>query len=192
MTLLRLSCVPAVFLAAVLAGCATTPPDATVQVFTPPPRLAAGSTYRLERLPLQASQPGQAELEMAADAALARAGLRRDDTAPRLAVQVAASQDRLATGPAWGGPSVGIGIGGGGGGGGVGIGFGIPIGGGVRSSQRVDVQVRDAATGQVVYQSQASGGPGASPAALVDAALRDFPNAPSGVRQVPLAAGPAR
>jgi hypothetical protein len=181
-------------LAALLFACASTPPQATVQVFTAPPQLPAGATYRYERLPSQVAQPRQNELEASADALLARAGLRRDDAAARLAVQLTASQDPVAPGWGWGGgPTVGIGIGGGGRGGGVGIGLGFPIGGsGVQASQRVDVQMRDLATGQVVFQSQASGGAGASPAALVEAALRDFPNSPPGARQLPLANAAAR
>lgn len=187
-----------VFVAAALAACATTPPPATVQVFTSPPQLPAGSTYRYERLPSQAVQPRQAELEATADALLARAGLRRDDASPRLSVQLSASQDQAGYGP-WGrpyggGPTVGVGISGGsGGGGGIGIGLGFPIGGsGMRASQRVDVQIRDLASGRVVFQSQASGGSGASPVVLLQAALRDFPNAQPGTRQVPLADAAAR
>ena len=70
--------------AALLAGCAAPPPSATVQVFTPPAQVAAGATYRHEYLPSQAGRPEQALLEGAVDAVLARSGLRRDDTAPRL------------------------------------------------------------------------------------------------------------
>lgn len=175
-------------LAALLAGCASTAPEATVQVFTPPPRIAAGTPYRFERLPLQAGQPGQPALEAAADAVLARAGLRRDEAAARLSVQLSATQDRALSGPGWGSPAaVGIGIGGGSGGGSVGVGLGFPIGGyGTQASQRVDVVIRDLATGQVVFQSQASGSAGASPVSLLQAALRDFPNAPVGGRRVPL------
>lgn len=180
-----------VFLAAMLGACASTPPEATVQVFTPQPRLAAGSTYRFERLPSQAAQPTQAELEAAADALLARAGLRRDDAAPRLAVQLTTfRQDPVPYGGGWGrgGPAVGIGIAGGSGGGGAGIGLSFPIGGGgYRPTQQVDVQVRDLSSGQVVFQSRASGSSGASAVSLLQAALRDFPNTPPGSRQVPLA-----
>ena len=178
-------------LAALLAACASTPPDATVQVFTPPTPVAAGTTYRLERLPLQASQPGQPALEAAADAVLARAGLRRDDAAPRLSVQVSSAQ-AVVDGYGWGSPAaVGIGIGSGGGGSSVGVGLGIPIGGGYggyggRASQRVDVVMRDLAPGQVVFQSLATGSSGASAVSLLQAALSDFPNAPAGVRRVPL------
>ena len=68
-----------------------------------------------------------------------------------------------------------------------GIGLSFPIGGsGVQSSQLADVVVRDLSNGQVVFQSQARGGSGASAVSLVQAALRDFPNAPAGTRQVPL------
>jgi Domain of unknown function (DUF4136) len=179
--------------AGMLAACASTPPEATVQVFTSQPQLPAGSTYRFERLPSQANQPGQIALEAAADGVLARAGLRRDDAAPRLSVQLTGSQDAWAGGPAWGAPSVGIGIGGGSWGSSVGVGLGFPIGGGGnRAAQRVDVLVRDLTNGQVVFQSQASGGSGASAASLLDAAMRGFPNAPPGTRQVPLAAATPR
>lgn len=178
--------------AALLAACAGAPPPATVQVFTGPVQVPAGTGYRFERLPSQAVQPRQGELEAAAEVLLARAGLRRDDAAPRLSVQLGASQDPAAYGP-WGGPygggpTVGVGIAGGSGGGsGIGIGLGFPIGGtGVRASQRVDVQIRDLAAGRVVFQSQAGGSSGASPVALLQAALRDFPNAQPGTRQVPL------
>jgi hypothetical protein len=186
----------ALSLAMLLGACASTPPAATVQVFTAQPRFAAGATYRHDRLPSQAARPDQAQLESVADAALSRAGLRRDDAAGRLAVQLTARQDQAPAGWGWGGgPAVGIGLGGGSGGGFGGIGLSFPIGGGgVRpASQLVDVQLRDLGSGQVVFQSQASGDAGLSTAALVQAALSDFPNAPPGARQVPIAqAAPAR
>jgi hypothetical protein len=178
-------------LAAMLAACAAPPPQATVQVFTLAPQLPPGTTYRHERLPSQAARPDQATMEGIADAVLARAGLRRDDANPRLAVQVAVSQDAVAYGPAWGPPWVGVGIGGGSWGGSrgssVGIGVDFPIGGTpVYPLQRVDVLLRDLANGQVVFQSQASGNSAASAANLLEAALRDFPNVPPGTRLVPL------
>jgi hypothetical protein len=178
--------------AAVLLGaCASTPPQATVQVFTSQAQLGAGTTYRFERLPSQAGQPGQNDLEATADSLLARAGLRRDEASPRVSVQLTASQDRPAGG--YGSPSVGLGIGGGSFGSSVGIGLGFPIGGGAvqQPSQRVDVVLRDVASGRVVFQSQANGS-GASPVSLLEAALRDFPNTPPGTRVVPLATAAAR
>ena len=188
MTRLRRRHLLALPLAAMLAACAAPPPQATVQVFTLAPQLPPGTTYRHERLPSQAARPDQATMEGVADAVLARAGLRRDDANPRLAVQVTVSQDAAAYGPAWGPPWVSVGIGGGSwGGGSVGIGVSFPIGGtAVYPSQRVDVLLRDLANGQVVFQSQASGNSGASAATLLEAALRDFPNVPPGTRLVPL------
>jgi hypothetical protein len=175
-------------LAAAVAGCASSPPQATVQVFTAQPALA-GATYRFERLPSQAGQPAQGELEALADALLARGGLRRDEAAPRLSVQLTATQ--ALAGRVAGSPSVGLGIGGGSFGSSVGIGLGFPIGGSAAPpSQRVDVVLRDLASGRVVFQSQASGDSG--PVPLLDAALRDFPNAPAGTRQVLLGPAPAR
>jgi hypothetical protein len=147
------------------------------------------SRLRRRHLPSQAGRPDQAATEGAADAALARAGLRRDDVNPRLVVQVAVSQDAVGYGPAWGPPSwVNVGVGGGSwGGGGVGIGLNFPVGGTpVYPSQRVDVQLRDLASGQVVFQSQASSNSGVSAASLVEAALRNFPNVPPGTWVVPL------
>ena len=181
--------------ALLLAACASGPPQATVQVYTPPVQLAAGATYRHERLLSQAAQPRQAELEAMADGLLSQAGLRRDDASPRLSLQVSSSQDQPIGGPYWGGgPSVGVGISGGsGGGGGIVIGLGFPIGGfgGGASTQRVDVVLRNLGNGQVLYQSQASGASGANPVALLQAALSGFPNAAPGTRQVPLAANAA-
>jgi hypothetical protein len=178
----------ALSLVAVLAACAAPPPQALVHVFTPGVQLPTGSTYRHERLPSQAARPDLALLEGVADAGLARAGLQRVDANARLAIQVTVSQDAVAYSSGWGPGSVGVGVGGGSwGGGGVGLGFSFPIGGTtVYPSQRVDVLLRDLASGQVVFQSQASSNSGANPAMLLEAALRDFPNAPPGTRVVPL------
>lgn len=195
MTRLRRHLLLGLPLAAMLAACAAPPPpQATVQVFAVAVQPPAGTTYRHERLPSQANRPDQPTMEGVADTALARAGLLRDDANPRLAVQVTVSQDAVAYGPAWGPPWVGVGIGGGSwGGGGVGVGLNFPIGGttAVYPAQRVDVILRDLASGQVLFQSQASGNAGASAATLLAAALRDFPNMPPGTWTVPLS-GPVR
>ena len=176
---------PTLAIAALLTACAASPPAAQVQVFASA-QVVPGSTYRYDRLPSQAGQPSQAALEAAADAVLSGNGLRRDDQAGRFTVQLTATTDAISGVPPWGGPSVGIGIGGGGGGGGIGFGFGFPIGGSAQAAQRVDVQVRDPATGQVVFQSQASGDSRSAPAALVRPALAGFPNGVVGTRSVPL------
>jgi hypothetical protein len=176
-------------LLAALTGCVAPPPQATVQVFTPPVQLAPGTTYRHERLPLQAPRPDQAVLESVVDAALGRAGLRRDDGNARLAVQATASVEAYAYAPVAGPSWMSVGVGGGSwGGGGVGVGFSFPVGGGpaVYPSQRVDVIVRDLSNGQVLFQSQALSNSGAGPALLLEAALRGFPNMPPGMQVVPL------
>src|SRR4051812_28523507 len=85
-------------LSAMLAACAAPPPQATVQVFTLAPQLPPGTTYRHEHLPSQAGRPDQVAMEGLADAVLARAGLRRDDANPRLAVQVTVSPYAMAYG----------------------------------------------------------------------------------------------
>ncbi len=170
---------------ALLAGCATPGSEATVQSFSSLAALPADPTYRFERLPSQAGQPGQLQLEAAADAPLARAGLRRDDAAPRYAVQVRSTTESFGYPASGVGTSVGIGIGSGGYSG-IGIGLGIPIGGPPRQVQRVDVTVRELASGRTVYESTASGDGRASPAALLEAALQGFPNPPPGPRRVGL------
>ncbi|WP_298934383.1 DUF4136 domain-containing protein [uncultured Ramlibacter sp.] len=179
---------PGLLMAAMLAACAVPPPQASVQVFTRPTQFSPGTAYRHERLPSQALRPDQAMLEAVADTALTRAGLRRDDTNPRLAVQATVSQDAVAYGSGWGPSWMNVGVGGGSwGGGGVGVGLSFPVGGSVAYPvQRVDLVLRDLTNGQVVFQSQASSNSGAGAALLLQEALRDFPNLPPGTRLVPL------
>ena len=81
----------AALLATTLTGCATGYLlDNQVQSFSSLPALPATASYRFERLPSQLADPTQAALEGLADPALHKAGLRRDDAAPRYSVQVAA------------------------------------------------------------------------------------------------------
>ncbi|HZY18853.1 MAG TPA: hypothetical protein VFE82_10250 [Ramlibacter sp.] len=196
---LRLLLLPAVVLAATLAGCATPGTnEATVQAFSGLQALPSPATYRFERLPSQAGQPSQLQVEALADPALHRAGLRRDDAAPRFAVQVSAPVEQTAAPGAFGGSSVGVGLGVGGGGGGVSLGIGslFPPFSQPRTVQHVNVLVRELASGRVVFESRASA-PGLGDTqmltGLIDAALQGFPNPPAGARRVGLgtAAAPA-
>ena len=116
-----------VALAVLLSGCATGYLlDNSVQSFSSLTALPAQPSYRFERLPSQQA-PAQAQLEAMADAALHKAGLRRDDANPRYSVQVSARLQRVLS--PWADPWDGWGWGGGWGSGcGIG-GFGLGMGG---------------------------------------------------------------
>ncbi len=157
---------------------------------------AAPQTYRFDRLPSQ--REGQAaasqdELESLTRAALARVGWNLADPAGTSApwtVQVSGGALKLPRAP-WEEPWDGFGGG-----------WGLYGGsGGVWGStlfmrvdlpyyeRQVSLVVRQSATGQVVYETSArhDGRWNSSPelwSAMLDAALRDFPNPPTGARQV--------
>lgn len=182
--------------ATLLAGCASTyRMDSTVQSFSTLPGLPAQTAYRYERLPSQVNDPAQPRLEMVADAALARLGLRRDDAAPALSVQVwGRTQQALSPWAqrhwgGWGGwGGVGLGYPGGVG---WGLGIGVPLGG-IDSPwylREVSLVIRDLATGRVVYETRASHegywiDPAKAWPALIEAALQGFPQPPQGPRRV--------
>ena len=108
-----------------LSGCATSYVlDNTVQSFSQFTALPAQPTYRFERLPSQQA-PWHAQLEAMADAALHKAGLRRDDADPRYSVQVGAQLQRVLSpwaNPWYGWGAFGVSHGG------YGLGFGYPFG----------------------------------------------------------------
>lgn len=174
--------------AALLTGCASSfRLDNEVRSFSSLPAVPASPAYRFERLPSQQNAQ-QAQIEAWADPALFRAGLKRDDAAPRYSVQVVARVQRILS--PWADPWDGWG-------GGFGPGFGpgpywmSPFG---RMEQpwyrrEASVILRELATQKVVYESHAvSDGPWADNTAVIpamfDAALQGFPDAPQGVRRV--------
>lgn len=183
--------------AVLLSGCSTYLLENNVQSFSGLPALPANATYSFERLPSQANQPGQNTLEALADPALFRAGLRRDDAAPRYTVQVSARVQRVLSPWAdpwdswgWGGPW------------GPHYAFHHPgFWGGPfpRMEQpwfqrEVGVVVREKAGNRVVYETHAtSDGPWLDQSvvlpAMFDAALQGFPNPPQGVRRVNIQLG---
>lgn len=197
---LRSVALPIVAAAALLSGCATGYLlESDVQSFSGLPALPAQPTYTFERLPSQANQPAQAQIEAWADPALFRAGLRRDDASPRYGVQVSARVQRVLSPWAdpwdpWGGWGPGFGYHGYGPR--VGFGWGGPF---PRMEQpwfqrEVAVLVRDRSTNQVVYETRAaSDGPWLDNSAVLpfmfDAALQGFPNPPQGVRRVNIHVG---
>ncbi|MEO7549183.1 MAG: DUF4136 domain-containing protein [Ramlibacter sp.] len=173
--------------ALVLSGCAGGYLlESNVQAYTSLPAVPANPNYRFERLPSQQNLPAQTQLEQLADPALYRAGLKRDDAAPRFSVLVSARVQRTLS--PWADPWEW--------GGGWGGGFGGPF---PRMEQpwfqrEVAVIVRELGSGKVVFESRAaSDGPWLDNptvlAAMFDAALQGFPNPPAGVRRVNIQVG---
>jgi hypothetical protein len=193
------SLLAAVAAALALAGCATGYLlDNQVQSFSQLQSLPAPASYRFERTLSQQADPAQQALEALADPALYRAGLRRDDAAPRYSVQVAARTERRLSPYAdpwdpwggWGGWGLGFG----------GRHFGMGIGGPWPRTdaywfhREVSVTVRELASNKVVYETHAvNDGPwldnNAVLPAMFDAAMQGFPNPPAGPRRVDIHIG---
>ena len=179
-----------------LTGCATGYLlDSNVQSFSSLPALPAQPTYRFDRLPSQQAFPLQTQLESMADPALFKAGLRRDDAAPRYSVQVTARVQRVQS--PWPEPG---GWGWGGGFARHGVGFALGYGGPYSRMEQpwyqreVAVIVRELASNRVVYETRAGhDGPWSDSASVLpvmfDAALQGFPAAPAGVRRVDIKVG---
>ncbi|WP_157667499.1 DUF4136 domain-containing protein [Comamonas serinivorans] len=186
--------------ALVLAGCASGPlrVNTEVQAFSAPAGTAApmqwqGARYRFDVLPSQ-SRLDLAPLQAMTQAALDRHGLVRDDASASLAVQVSASL-RTAWVDDWGpggwgpwGPwRPGWRFG---------LGYGYPgwgWGGAYMPPstylRELRVAIQNLSTGQTVYETRArnespSGLNDAIFAAMLNAALKDFPNAAAGVQTV--------
>lgn len=187
--------------AAALSGCATGYLlDNQVQSFSHLQALPAPASYRFERLPSQLADPAQTQLEAYADQALFNAGFRRDDAAPRYAVQVTARIQPMLSPYAdpwdrWGWGWGGIGFGGSRGG--VGIGFGMPRMDQPWYHREVNVIVRELASNKVVYETRAvNEGPWLDNSsvlpAMFQAALQGFPNPPQGPRRVDIQVGVAK
>lgn len=184
--------------ALVLAGCASTYKlDNQVQSFSHLPAMPAQPSYRFERTLSQQADPAQQALEALADPALHRAGLRRDDSAPRYSVQVSARTERSLSPYAdpwspwgWGGWGVGLG----GRHFGLGIGGPWPRGDSYWFHREVSVIVRELASNRVVYETRAvNDGPWLDNntvlPAMFDAAMQGFPNPPPGPRRVDIQVG---
>lgn len=187
--------------ALVLAGCASTYRlDNQVQSFSQLQGMPAQPSYRFERSLSQQVDPAQQALEALADPALHRAGLRRDDAAPRYSVQVSARTVRSLSpyadpwgpwGPwGWGGWNIGLSgrhIG-------LGVGGPWPYADSYWFHREVSVIIRELATNRVVYETHAvSDGPlldnNAVLPAMFDAAMQGFPTPPPGPRRVDVQIG---
>lgn len=180
-----------------LAGCAVQRTvDSQVQSWSTLARLPQPPTYRLDLLPSQHQSRAFDFIVPMAHAALQRAGLQRDDTAPRLIAEIGVRTGTgLADGPwypygPWGG------------------GFGWSRHSGVRAGwmlrelpptlyrNEVSVVLRDATTQKTVYETSASNEDVWTDAprifgVLFDAALTGFPMPPAGARQIRLPLAPA-
>lgn len=164
--------------------------DTQVNSFAPQP-IAAGASYRFERLPSQQAQAaGQDLLEQLTEQALAKVGLRRSDAAS-LTVQVSAQQ-RQEPAPQPSGLGLGWGLGWGVGNGGINIGSRGALFPDLYAPpnywRQVSLVMRNA-QGQVVFESHASheglwADSAAILAAMLDAALQGFPTPPTGPRRV--------
>ena len=187
--------------AAVLAGCSTGPRivEGQVQSFSTLAAVPTPATYRIERLPSQ-QVPSFDPIAALAEQAMARAGLQRDDAAPRLVAQIGVQAGVVPRydGMAPYGPYGSFGPWGFGGWGGWhgrgGWGFGgnwafyepSPL-----HRRAVSITLRDAATQAVVYETSAVhediwvSDPGVY-GVLFDAALTGFPKPPQGPREVRL------
>lgn len=166
-------------------------------------RPVPGDRYRFERRPSQLQAPAaqQEAIEAIARDALARVGLRAAPeplpvgaALPRWTVELGARSVRLPYAP-WdepARPSFGVSVG-------IGhvfphgsVGFGMPLFPHLTTpyyQREVSLVLRDARSARVVYETQAShDGPWADNptlwAALLDAALQGFPQAPAGPRRV--------
>ena len=194
----HLSCLPAGCVAVVatllLSGCMTVRMvDSEVRAFSTLPVMPAGAVYRFERLPSQQSGGRQGLLEGVAEAALTKAGLRRNDTSARYSVQVTEGLIRENRAPyndpwrrgVWSG-SVHVGSGGSG----VGLWFPMfPFPEPPLYVREVSLIIRDLASAQAVFETRAvHDGPVAQSdevlPAMFEAALRDFPNPPQGPRRI--------
>ena len=182
--------------ALLLAGCSNIPYtlENDVQTFSGLSAVPTG-TYRFERLPSQQADPAQARIEAQAEAALARVGLRRDDTRAVYSVQAWARVQRMLN--PWREPGRVSGWGGLGWARGyhsAGIGVGFPLWGPgeVPWYQReTGLVMREIATGRVVYETYASNDghwldPMVVTSAMFDAALAGFPTPAAGPRRVTL------
>ena len=182
------------FIASLLSGCSGMRlVDSQVSSFAPTP-VAAGASYRFERLPSQqANAAFQDRLEAIAGQALAKVGLKRQDSAADLTAQVFLTQrveslapDRSLVGWHLGwrvGPHGGIGMG---------LGH-APLFAGLADRpgywREVRLILRDSASAAVVFETRAShDGPwadsGAVLPAMLEAALQGFPNPPPGERRI--------
>ena len=150
--------------------------DSDVQSFTGTTAPKSGASYRFERLPSQSSRgTDHVKMEALAEAALSRAGLKRNearaDMSVQVGVQVIAMHSPIQRSPRHRSPVVEL------------------VMESPWYSHTVNFVMRDIATGQVSYETTASfDGPWSDSLnllpAIMDAALNGYPTPPAGLRRV--------
>ena len=187
------------FSAFVLGGCANVRLiDADVRSFASPPSINVGAHYRFERLPSQQlREMQQSNLEAMAREALSRAGLEHDEANARYSVQVSYGMrvEPYYENPSPFGWGLGWNLGWGSRGGSVGVGGRFPFMGfpGAMAQSaywhQASLIIRSLGSQQVVYETSAThhglwADTAAIAPALLEAALKDFPNPPAAVRRI--------
>lgn len=156
--------------------------------------IEAGARYRFERLPSQTDQADTDTVEAIAEAELSEVGLVHDEAAPRYSVQLTTRMQPYAVDD-WGHPYEGgrlggsIMIGSGAFGIGTGVGMGMRFPPSSQYRHEATLLLRDLSSNQVVYETSATHeGPWNDRynilRAVLAAALKDFPNPPTGSRRV--------
>ena len=170
----------------VLSGCATSRMiDSDVQSYSGTAPAVTPANYRFERLPSQAQSEFQNQLEAAAEKTLATQGLTRLEAAPRYTAHVAVRVEQYNRYPYHPNRQLGF----------MGSDPGLPWGSSHQFSPLLSMEppwyrhvvhivLRDAASGQVAFESAAAHeGPWSDTLnllpALLDAALRGYPAAGS-------------
>ena len=187
MKLAALLCAIAVSVA--LGGCASTRRiDTQVSSFATQ-TVPLGAGYRFERLPSQqAHEPAQTQLETMTEHVLDQHGLRRQDTNAALTVQIASSRllQRIRIDGGWGLPMGHL--------------SGYPhhprplfpgLGTQTLYARQISLIVRDAASHQVLFETHVGSDTpwpddDAVLPAMLEAALQDFPQPPTGMRRIPI------
>lgn len=154
---------------------------------TPP---GPGTAYRFERLPSQQAPTAQQDtVEAQARTALAKVGMELNPAVARYSVQVLLNTQRLVRSPydGWGGPGVFLG----GGNRGAAFGMSFPIGFPEPDyfKRELSILMRDLRSQQVVFETRALhegvwGDTAAVLPAMLDSALRGFPEPPPGTRRI--------
>ena len=188
-------------MALLMTGCSTVRVvDSDVTAFYnwngPPP--APATPYRFERLPSQqAAGSAQDHVEGLARTALAKVGMELNPPAARYSVQITANTQIVDRGPygysPYGGFGFGSGVFVGGGNRGASVGLSFPIGGGIAEppyfKRDLSIVMRDLRTNQVSFETRALhdgvwGDTLAVLPAMLDSALRGFPQPPPGTRRI--------